>query len=773
MKILIKGTVQGVGFRPHVFSLAKKHSVKGFVRNAGPDVEIIASGSVSEKFLDGLVSLAPPLAKITSVEVDKTAFAHSEDFKNFEIVSSCIIDGNNFRLPVDSRVCDKCLADLSEAKNRRFGYFLTACTDCGPRFSIGEKVPFDRGNTSFSDFSFCPDCEKEFSNPGDRRFFAQTISCRECGPKLELEEKHGARTAGFAERGDEIEKIERTAELLKKGKVGLVKGWGGFHFVMDATSPNVKGFRKQTFRGNKPFAVMAKDLKSVEEFAQPTKHEKKLLESKKRPIVLVEKKENKENALSLQNEKLNEYVSPNLHTVGVMLPYSPLHYLLFELIDFPLVYTSANKPGLPTIVSGAEARELFTAVDSPVDFLLSDNLEIKNRCDDSVVRMQGERPLFLRRGRGNVPGMQKLSFKFEKTVFALGARRDCSISVASKGMLFQGPYIGKADFLEVSQQMRLEFEKYVSWFGKPDVIACDLHPQFESTVLAKELSEKLSVPLIPVQHHCAHSFSPVFHENGFSPQDDFVSIVCDGTGLGSDEVLWGGEVFLRKDGGFERAGHLAQKPYFGDASAREPLKTAASMLFENFGEEKTFEVLQRAYGKEESKFILSCLGSEGSATTSTGRVLDAVSALLGVCTKATFEGEPAMRLESSALGGDSCALEKELELEISKKSGKLILETFPLLDVCVGFENKGISGKDLAASIQRALGLGIGKVAREVIESNGIEKVVLSGGVVFNLAFAKAVEEGTGGSAQVLVCRCPGDAGISAGQAVWAAGLRL
>ncbi|MCK4883854.1 MAG: hypothetical protein KAS30_03230, partial [Candidatus Diapherotrites archaeon] len=365
-------------------------------------------------------------------------------------------------------------------------------------------------------------------------------------------------------------------------------------------------------------------------------------------------------------------------------------------------------------------------------------------------------------------------------IFAFGARRDCSISVISKGTLFQGPYIGKSDFLEVAQEMRKEFEKYVSWFGKPDVVVCDLHPQFESTILAKEISKELLIPLIQVQHHIAHSYSPVcgegkLNEKKFSPLNDFVSIVCDGTGFGDDGNIWGGEVFLHKNGVVERAGHLAQKPFFGDGSAREPLKTAASMLFETNEKEKMFEILKKTYTENESKFILSNLGHEKFTTTSTGRVLDAVSALLGICTKSTFEGEPAMLLESVALGNLDEKIDfdlgfgLEIDLEILKKSGKLILETSPLLEMCIGFENKGISQKDLAASIQKSLGKGIGAIAREIAEQNGIEKIVLSGGVMFNSLFLKAIEEKIGDSVQVLVCECPGDAGISAGQAIFVA----
>ncbi len=501
VRVHANGIVQGVGFRPFVYRIAVRRGLSGHVRNlgdAGVEIEVEGPEEAVQDFLLALREEAPPLAEIQRLQVQKLPPAGD---RGFRILASRGGGEGGGTIPPDIATCDRCLADIDDPGSRYFGYWATSCTDCGPRFTVIESLPYDRPRTSMRDFPMCDGCRREYEDPLDRRYHAQTIACPACGPRL-----------SYLEEGRELggDPIERAAVALRAGKIVAIKGIGGTHLACDATSKAaVAELRRRLGRPGQPFALMA-PLPLVKEFAEVSPEAERLLKSPRRPIVVLPKK----------GEGLAPSVAPGLHTVGTMLPYSGLHHLLFKRIDFPLVMTSANLPGRPMLI---ENERILSELAGVADGFLLHDRRIVARCDDSVVRLAAGAPVFLRRSRGWVPEPIPVDLG-EEPVLALGAELNVTFALYHRGKAFLSQHIGNVEHLATQEFLREAMEHLLRITGAPmpEVLVCDLHPAFPTTHLAEELGREV----IRVQHHVAH-VAGLAGEHGLP---EIVGIVVDGYG---------------------------------------------------------------------------------------------------------------------------------------------------------------------------------------------------------------------------------------------------
>jgi hydrogenase maturation protein HypF len=685
-KVFIQGVVQGVGFRPYIYRKAKEQSLVGSVKNTGNGVEIIVN---DRDFIDTLTDL-PPLAKISKYTV--TEFRSKRRFSDFSILKSAVSKGET-ELPADIFLCPDCLRELRDKKNRRHGYYFITCTNCGPRFTMIEDYPYDRPFTSMHEFKMCLECKCEYTDPLNRRYHAQTIACRNCGPKLRLI----CDTKDISGRTDG-ETIEKAMNLIKSGEIVSIKGVGGFHTSSRCDDDAVWKIRTLFHRPDKPYALMVKDVEMAKKIASINNKEKELLESPQRPIVVLKKK--KKDALPVVSE---------LDTIGVMLPYTGLHYLMFEYITEPLVMTSSNIPGEP-----------ISTTEKIGKYFLTHERRIVNRCDDSVVKVIHDTTFLLRRSRGYTPLPLLLPIICKDTI-AVGAELNNVICTTKKNKCYLSQYIGDTSNYETYHLLKKTVEKFVHLSRlKPQIIACDLHPGYNSTTFAQELAKKYNAKLIQIQHHKAHLAS-VAAEHHIT---DYVGIAMDGLGYGDDGQLWGGEVFfVQKGNKFTRIGHLEEQPQLGgDSAAIYPKKMLFGILSKILTEKELLNL--KLFDEKESRIYLRLLQNNFNipSTTSTGRVLDAVSALLGFCDKRTYDGRPAMILESKATSP------LEFEPIFSHQQGKTILMTTPLFEYL--FRNKNDKGK-LAATAQMYIAKGFFEMAKKALKKKDMH-LVFSGGVAYN-----------------------------------------
>ena len=751
-EIRVSGIVQGVGFRPFVYRIAVNNGLVGFVRNrADAIVEIVVEGGKGavENFLKDLSAKHPPLAHIYDVSVKR--LEDRGDFKIFEILkSSRRSDLSGSVIPPDIAICDECLRELRNPKNKRSDYFFITCTDCGPRYAVIQSLPYDRDNTTMEDFPMCSSCTKEYTDPSDRRFHAQTVACSDCGPKVYL----------TANDGEEIscdDPIREAGRLLEEGYVIAVKGNGGFHVATATTrSFPILRLRKVKHRSQKPFAIMARDLETVKSFAEVSQYEEKLLASYIRPIILLKKSE---------NYYLSESISPGLHNVGVMLPYTGLHVMMFDEVNEPaFVMTSANPPSEPIVM---ENNEALRRLGSEVDFFLFHNRRIAYRCDDSVVRMHGDKQSIIRRSRGYAPEPVRLRFSSDRSVLAVGAEENVNACVLAGNKAFISQYVGDVENLETLQFLRDTINHLLDLTKiEVDVVACDLHPRFNTTRLARELGEGFGCPVVQVQHHHAHA-AGLMAEHGL---DEIIGINCDGYGYGLDGQAWGGEILHCNSDGFDRLAHLESQPMVGgDLATLYPLRMAAGILQKAVNVEDWLHSNGEYFphGEQEVNIILKQLeGDVPLRTTSCGRVLDAVSSILGICYNRTYEGEPAMKLESAAVGGsDVLNLQPRVKGEVLDTS-YMVSEVFSRRDTH--------PVRDLAYSAESYIARGLAMLAVEEAERLGVKAVGFSGGVAYNEHVAAAIRKivAQNGLTFYVHCDVPsGDGGTSFGQAAAAARL--
>lgn len=737
-KILTQGIVQGVGFRPYVYRLASDLNLRGYVRNLGNVVEIIIEGEKTDLFIERLPKELPPIAKITTLNVEEVDIKEYSDFKIIE-------SGDSYSgvsvIPPDIAICDKCLEEIRNPKDRRYKYAFNACTDCGPRFTVIESVPYDRIRTSMDEFPLCDDCLVEYREPLNRRYHGEAICCSECGPKMAF---YKGKT-----KIDSENPIKLGADVLKDGKILAIKGIGGTHLVVDAYNDDaVKELRKRLNRPNQAFAVMSKDLKSVQNYAQLSDREIETITSNKRPIVILKKND---------NYPFPDSLSPGLHNIGVMLPYSPMHYLLFDEGNIDTyVMTSANIPGEPMMIENEEI------IDGVNDYSLVHNRKILNRCDDSVIRFRNNELSFIRRSRGYTPEPYTINYEVnDSNVLALGPELDVTFSIAKDNIVYPSQHIGntnKPKTLEFLKQAVKNMER-ITKINEFDIIACDMHPHFFTTRLAHELSEKYGAEVMAIQHHHAHSIA-LANDHSI---DEMIAITADGVGYGSDGTSWGGEILYTNVNDFKRMAHLQpQLMPGGDVATKYPARMLASIL----GDEELIKNYSNyfKYGEREIKTIFKQLesGLNVGQTTSTGRVLDSMAVALEVCHERTYEGECSMKLES-------CAYYATKDLEIPYVIEGNTLNTSAILEDVVKLYQNGEKKADIARAGQNAVANGLAELAIRCADKKNIPDIGATGGVFYNEAITDTVKnhvESNGYNFIQHLNTCAGDGSVSLGQAI-------
>ncbi|MCJ7508373.1 MAG: carbamoyltransferase HypF, partial [candidate division Zixibacteria bacterium] len=562
IRLEIKGIVQGVGFRPFVYNLAQKHHIRGYVLNDTHGVEVKAEGKKKDidKFILQIRTSPPPQSQIEELKLERISF---KGYKSFVIRKSRKKDIKTVLVSPDLATCDDCTKELFDPHDRRFGYPFLNCTNCGPRLTIIQDIPYDRNKTTMSVFKMCPDCNREYDNPENRRFHAQPNACPVCGPRLLLmdKKKNVIHTTN---------PISSTIELLKKGYIVAMKGIGGYHLACDATNKNaVSVLRKRKYREDKPFAMMAGDIKIIQKFCHANSFEKRVLQSVSRPILLLKKK---------KGNLIASDVAPLQKNWGVMLPYSPLHHLLLKNSNLILVMTSGNQSDEPI---SFQEDDVFKKLSGIADYFLVHNREIHRRCDDSVTRIWKDREMILRRARGYVPRPIKVDFNFKKHIFAAGAQLKNTFCLAKDNFAFLSTHIGDLENFETLDFYTKEVERFKKLCSvKPEIVAYDLHPEYLSTKYALSLS---NLKKVPVQHHYAHIAS-CMAENNIS--QNVFGVAFDGTGFGEDGAVWGGEFLLADFNGYKRVAHLKYVPMpGGEMAIKQPWRMALSYLYTCWGED--------------------------------------------------------------------------------------------------------------------------------------------------------------------------------------------
>ena len=759
-RILVQGIVQGVGFRPTVYRIAKDLKLNGYVRNLGNIVEIILEGNAEEitRFTENLKSNKPPISRINSLKIEWLKSGSNREFEGFKILESSSEFSGSSVIPPDVATCNNCLKEVNNPHDRRYGYPFTACTDCGPRFTVINSVPYDRERTSMDEFPLCPDCLSEYKDPEDRRYHAEATCCPVCGPSLFLYQDN---VLGVKDP------LKEAVKLIDEGNILAVKGIGGTHLVTRTTADDtVQELRKRLGRFNQPFACMSPDVNTIKTFLEVSDKEKEILESRSRPIVVLNKNE---------DYYLSSYVSPQLHNLGVMLPYSALHHMLFKYSKQPAyIMTSANMPGEPMLI---ENKEIRGSLDGVADFFLLHDREILNRCDDSVVRFRGDDMAFIRRSRGYVPEPYDFSsLKSDLNVLALGPEIDVTFSLLKESKCYVSQHIGDTTKYETFKYLKkaIEYLMGITKTDSVDVVACDLHPMFFTSKLALELSEKLKCDVLRVQHHHAHAASLALD----NMVDEFICIAADGVGYGEDGTAWGGEILHYHGAEYERTGCLMpQRMVGGDITTRYPVRMVMSMLYDYMESEDLLNLMNNDYssyfkhGKQEINLVTQQLekGFNLSETTSTGRVLDAISTLLHICGERTYEGECAMKLESVAYEGKE---NFEIPLKFKKLEGKDVLDTSTILISVLDKLQAGEKISNIALAAQKAVSIGLAELAIKTADRTGVEIIGGSGGVFYNEAISMNIKSRVESAGYRYIQHknsCAGDGSVSMGQAAVAA----
>ncbi len=764
LTITVEGIVQGVGFRPFIHNLARQLGIHGFVSNTSEGVVIQAEGADLDLFIDRIRREAPPLSRIESIEITPSDPSGLADF----FISASTDTGSFTLLSPDIAVCDACLQELFTAGDRRYRYPFINCTNCGPRFSITRSVPYDRKNTTMQVFSLCDACSAEYHDPGNRRFHAQPNACSVCGPRVTLLD-----TQGRVDTSSDA--LERTVGLLKEGKIVAIKGLGGFHIACDALNNTaVMLLRQRKKRSRKPFAVMSPDLPFIRKCCNVSRVEEELLTSPQRPIVLLRKS---------VNPMLPDVVAPGIAYLGFMLPYTPLHYLLFSSTakiaadqDFrALVMTSGNLSEEPIIGTTEEAlRQLAPVVDA---FLVHDR-DIFMRVDDSVLRVMNH-PLrrlggnvgtvsFIRRSRGFAPKPVALH-DHGPIVLGCGADIKNTFTLTRGRYAIMSQHIGDMENYETMQFFEETLRNLTSVYrSDPELVVHDLHPQYLSVSWARDYAHRKGLSSIGVQHHYAHIGS-VMAEHGL--KNKVIGVACDGTGYGTDGSLWGGEFLIADTHGFTRAGHLKQIPLPGGEKAiREPWRTAVSYLKHAYGADKIIDNLAptgfiEKYSRKgiEDVLILADNADYSPQSSGAGRLFDAVAAILGICDRNTFEGEASMALEAFTEDGIEEAYPVDLHFGTTIEVD-FSFTLFSLIDDL----RRNVGIRSMATKFHNTVVDAITRVVFKLAFMNNISVVALSGGVFQNRYLTERVMNKLFAEDLVVYTNervPPNDGGISLGQA--------
>lgn len=759
-RVLVQGIVQGVGFRPTVYRIAREMGLGGSVRNLGNSVEIILEGSKEEikQFAKNLKQKKPPISKINTLKIECIGKVTEPEFDDFIILESSAEFSGSSVIPPDVAICDKCLEEIMNNGNSRYSYPFTACTDCGPRFTVINSIPYDRERTSMGKFPLCDGCMIEYKDPLDRRYHAEATCCPECGPSVFLYKE------GVLEVKDPV--IE-AVKLIDEGNILAVKGIGGTHLVTKTTEDDpIATLRKRLGRLNQPFACMSPDIETIRTFAEVRDYEEEALISRRRPIVVLNKNE---------NYYLAPSVSPMLHNLGVMLPYSGLHYLLFKYSNEPAyTMTSANKPGEPMMIDNEEITGKLGGI---ADYYLLHDRKVVNRCDDSVIRFRAGDLAFIRRSRGYVPEPYDFSnISDDINILALGPELDVTFALLKDKKCYVSQHIGNTTKFETYKylQKAIDYMMRITKTDNIDLIACDLHPLFFTTKLAGELSEKFGCDVFGVQHHHAHAGALYVDHN----IDELICIAADGVGYGDDGTAWGGEILHSIRDKYARIGSLMpQMMAGGDLTTKYPIRMVVSMLYDHYDTEELKNLMKDEYvhyfkhGEKEVDLVLKQLerGFNVAETTSTGRVLDAISAILGICDERTYEGECAMKLESVAYHGQNTI---DIPVKIKKHGEMDVVDTTSILISVLENKKAGKPIKDIACSAQYAVASGLAELGIKAADKTGIDIIGGSGGVFYNEAISKTIKDlviENGFEFIQHVNSCAGDGSVSLGQAAIAA----
>ncbi|MGH8001229.1 MAG: carbamoyltransferase HypF [Brasilonema sp.] len=836
--IRVRGIVQGVGFRPTVYRLAKAYGLQGKVCNDGQGVLIWVSGCEEsiEEFVQKLQKECPPLARID--EVTRKRYEGKSTFQDF-VISHSISSAVKTEIPADAATCPKCKAEIFDPLNRWYRYPFTNCTHCGPRLSIIRAIPYDRRNTSMAAFAMCAECEREYKDVENRRFHAQPVACQICGPKAWLERSDNKPITSYM--FSMLDDIDAVCTLLQKGEIVAIKGLGGFHLACDATQETaVQKLRRRKQRNQKPFALMARDISVIEEYSTPTTKERELLESSAAPVVLIQAKGgddeeergsgrvetrgqgdkgrqcvagifpvvggtperrvatavtrgepltlNSRNPKSKIQNRIAPSVAPGQSTLGFMLPYTPLHHLILRRMNRPIVFTSGNLSDEPQCIDNVEAREKLGKI---ADYFLLHNRDIVNRVDDSVVRVVNNKVLTIRRARGYAPVPINLPPGFESVphTLAMGSQIKNTFCLLRDGKAILSQHIGDLESAATFKSYQDTLNLYLNLFEhQPEVIAVDLHPEYLSTKLGKELAQAnqyghgTAVPLLHIQHHHAHIAACMAENDIHINSPPVLGIALDGLGYGEDGTLWGGEFLLADYRQFKRLATFKPVPMIGGTQAmREPWRNTYAQLISAFHWEelkqkyRNLEILE--FLEQKPLKLLNQLVEKGinaPLTSSVGRLFDAVAAAIGICREqCSYEGQAAIEMEALV---DTNFLKKKESLNyyfnLVVSDNIYHIDSHPMWQALLNDLQQHTPPAVIAAKFHTSLAHTIVEMVNNLRQKNDIHQVVLTGGVSQNCILLEQVTKGLQAlEVHVLTHGLvpSNDGGLSLGQAVIAA----
>jgi hydrogenase maturation protein HypF len=719
LHLTIFGIVQGVGFRPFIYNLALTHKLVGFVRNNGGWVEVEIEGYPENirQFVEKLKNSAPPLASIMQIDSKYVALKAEE---KFEIISSCEDSAKKVFISPDIATCEECLAELLNPKDRRYRYPFINCTNCGPRFTIIKSLPYDRHTTTMLPFTMCVACQKEYDNPGSRRFHAQANACAECGPSIVFS------SANHNLSGESA--IKFALAELRDGKVLAIKGLGGFHLVCDANNPDaIRKLRQRKKRICKPFALMFANISMVFSHCKVSSGEKAELLSPSSPIVLLDK---------LPESSLPEEINPGTNRLGVMLPYTPLHYLITHDYGYPLIFTSANLSDEPISIDNDEAKLRLADI---ADGFLEHNRVIYSRYEDSVVQFFTSKRMFIRRSRGYAPAPIKLPFNSTYTILASGGHLKNTFCFIRDNQAFVSQHIGDLGSLEAEEHFLHTIKTYKTLFDlQPDVIACDLHPDYVSTTIAPSLGNS-QIPIIAVQHHHAHIASCMV-ENNLTKQ--VIGVAFDGLGYGDDGTLWGGEFFLADLKTYKRKAYFEPFPMPGGAlTIKEPWRMALSYVLSSPQSSRNcfdgfVQTIIERYGVLAFEITKKQIDNKLNSplTSSCGRLFDAMSALLDICQKSNYEGQAAIELEAIASQAKEikCSRDYIYDYEVINNEISYVVQPSQIFLLAYRDLIQGLPLTEIAVKFHCTIAYIILDICSILRNKTGLNTVCFSGGVFQN-----------------------------------------
>lgn len=753
VSITVKGRVQGVGFRPFIFSLAKHYQIMGTVQNNMDGVKIHAEAStlaLLQSFYVDIEKHTPRMAKINATSIVETP---CKGFEDFSIIPSDPKGNSALVIPIDAAVCEDCKQEMYDDENFRFEYPFINCTQCGPRYTIISELPYDRTNTSMADFEMCPNCQSEYEDPLNRRHHAQPIACPSCGPRIRLYSVDGVEV--------NLSGVDTVRQLLKSGHIVAIKGIGGYHLCCDATNENaVSNLRNRKNRPSRPLAIMAKSVNTIEVIADLSPAEITTLTGPEAPIVLLKKKPNK---------RLSSNVAPGMSTVGIMLPYTGLHHLLLDEQELPyMVATSANPSGFPILYEDDKA---FVYLNGIADYILMNDRPILHPIDDSVVQVLEDHDDIIRRSRGYAPDPYT-SLTNVNGIVAFGGQMKNTFAIGREYQMIIGPHIGDISHLEMEDHFKRELNHLLKWTNVPKQVAViDLHPHFSTREIAMEYDFE---SIIEVQHHHAH-MAGCMEENGLD--EECFAIVLDGTGYGSDGNIWGFEIFRGTKSHYNRLGHLRYTALpGGDKAVMEGWRNTTGMLITLLGETGLNNAVRLFPDRKEQIAILNQLIQHKinmPLAGTCGRLFDSVSAILGICESGTYDGEAAVKLSELAIPFEKNSYKYSWECV----DGLDELDVGPMLTTIIEekFNNRPV--EEIAGQFQWTIVVALVDMLKKFsVSYPEIDKnIVLSGGSFHNRYLINTLEkELTNAGFRVYVPRSvpAGDGGLSYGQLAVAAAKR-